>query len=40
MIAKTMNGFPQDQVEREKERRMTERMDGEGLQAVQHADTT
>ena len=41
MIAKTTTGLPQDEEgrEREKERQMTVRTDGGGLEASQHADT-
>jgi len=40
MIAKTMKGVTQRQEERERERAMTARTDGGGLEASQHADTT
>jgi outer membrane biosynthesis protein TonB len=40
MIAKTMKGVAQGQEEREREREATARMDGGGLEASQHADTT
>jgi hypothetical protein len=40
MIAKTMKGVEQGQEGREKEREMTARTDGGGLEASQHADTT
>jgi len=40
MIAKTMKGVAQGQEEREREREVTARMDGGGLEASQHADTT
>jgi hypothetical protein len=39
MIAKTMKGVAQVQEEREREREMTARTDGGGLEASQHADT-
>jgi len=38
MIAKTMHGVAQGHKWREKEREMTPRMDGVGLEASQHAD--
>jgi hypothetical protein len=40
MIAKTMKGVAQGQEGREKEREMTARTDGGGLEASEHADTT
>ena len=40
MIAKVMKGVAGDQEAREKERDRTARMDGGGLEASQHADTT
>jgi len=40
MIAKTMTGVAQGQEEREREREVTARTDGGGLEAAQHADTT
>lgn len=40
MIAKTMNGVEQGQEGTEKERQMTEMMDGGGLETLQHADST
>jgi len=39
MIAKTMKGVAQGQEEREREREVTARTDGGGLEASQHADT-
>jgi len=40
MIAKTMKGVAHGQEEREREREVTARTDGGGLEASQHADTT
>jgi len=40
MIGKTMKGVAQGQEVREREREMTVRTDGGGLEASQHADTT
>jgi hypothetical protein len=40
MIAKVMKGVAPGQEAREKERDETARMDGGGLEASQHADTT
>jgi len=39
MIPKTMKGVPQSQKGREKERQLTARRDGGGLEVSQHADT-
>jgi hypothetical protein len=40
MIAKTMNGVPQGQGDRERAREVAVRTDSGGLEASQHADTT
>jgi len=40
MIAKTMKGVSQGQEERVREREVTARTDGGGLEASQYADTT
>jgi len=40
LIAKTMKGVAQGQEEREREREVTARTDGGGLEVSQHADTT
>jgi len=40
IIAKTMKGVAEGQEEREREREVTARTDGGGLEASQHADTT